>query len=457
MDTKGSPPTHTITLPEQIITFELSSYEWSQNLLCIALMDKLVLGSVRFPEENENECFEWKQLKEIHHKSRPHSVAFAPETSLAVFPKNVVLASAGSDYKIHIFQSDLDENDTVQLLEGHRSYVNHVSWDPDGEFLASCSDDNSCVLWKCKEDYVQGPSFFFGSAVVSAKWHPEESGHLLIAEKCGVVHLYKVQLQTFMLSVETDTNPLSYADWNLSNSSYVAAMARGIPRSFSTATMPEQLVSSEKAADVLNHPDYFDVHKLFTVEDLFKARVHLGHKEGTLNDNMKGYLYGSRLGHCIIDLDKTVEYLRTALNVAAHIAYRDGIILFFNRNALNAHRVEQTAKDCGEFAHTRYWRGGVFTNAKVQFGAVTRLPDLCIFLNTMNNVLDMHTAVRDAAKMNIPTIGIVDTNCNPNLITYPVPGNDDTPAAIELYCKLFKKAILLGKEKRKAHAASEAQ
>uniref|UniRef100_A0A182MTG3 Small ribosomal subunit protein uS2m n=1 Tax=Anopheles culicifacies TaxID=139723 RepID=A0A182MTG3_9DIPT len=524
MDTKGSPPTHTISLPEQIVTFELSSYEWSQNLLCIALMDKLVLGSVRFPEENENESFEWKQLKEIHHKSRPHSVAFAPDTSLAVVPKNVVIASAGSDYKIHIFQSDLDQNDTVQLLEGHRSYVNHVSWDPDGEYLASCSDDNSCVLWKCKEEYAQGPSFFFGSAVLSAKWHPEESGHLLIAEKCGVVHLYKVQLKTSMLSVETDTNPLSYADWNLNNSAYVAAMARGnvffwdlknsswpienkplhdecghivkfsphsenvvasigkpnatlkvihmknklpqieaklllygIPRSLSTATMPEQLVTTERASDVLNHPDYFDVHKLFTVEDLFKARVHLGHKEGTLNDNMKGYLYGSRLGHCIIDLDKTVEYLRTALNVAAHIAYRDGIILFFNRNALNAHKVEQTAKECGEFAHTRYWRGGVFTNAKVQFGAVTRLPDLCIFLNTMNNVLDMHTAVRDAAKMNIPTIGIVDTNCNPNLITYPVPGNDDTPAAIELYCKLFKKAILLGKEKRKAHAASEPQ
>lgn len=49
MDTKGSPPTHSISLPEQIITFELSSYEWSQNLVCIALMDKLILGSVRFP------------------------------------------------------------------------------------------------------------------------------------------------------------------------------------------------------------------------------------------------------------------------------------------------------------------------------------------------------------------------------------------------------------------------
>ncbi|XP_055627865.1 28S ribosomal protein S2, mitochondrial isoform X2 [Toxorhynchites rutilus septentrionalis] len=209
------------------------------------------------------------------------------------------------------------------------------------------------------------------------------------------------------------------------------------------------------ADEILKHSDYFGVHRLFTVEDLFKARVHFGHKEGTLHDNMKGYLYGSRLGHCIIDLDKTAQHLRLALNITAHIAYRGGIILFFNRNALNAHIVEKTAMECGEFSHTRFWRGGVFTNANVQFGAVTRLPDLCIFLNTQTNILEMHTAVKDSAKMNIPTIGVVDTNCNPNLITYPVPGNDDTPSAIELYCNLFKNAILLGKAKMKEDSKNE--
>lgn len=164
---------------------------------------------------------------------------------------------------------------------------------------------------------------------------------------------------------------------------------------------------------------------------------------------MKHFVYGQRLDHIIFDLDKTAVYLRKALNVTAHIAYRDGIIIFFNRGAQNAHLVEQTAIDCGEFSHTRFWRGGAFTNANMQFKAVTRLPDLCIFLNTLNNVMTQHTAVRDAAKMSIPTIGIVDSNCNPNLITYPVPGNDDTPVAIELYCKLFKEAIIRGKTKRK--------
>lgn len=69
-------------------------------------------------------------------------------------------------------------------------------------------------------------------------------------------------------------------------------------------------------------------------------------------------------------------------------------------------------------------------------------------MNTQNTINTQHTAVRDAAKMNIPSIGIVDTNCDPDLITYVVPGNDDSPMSIEFYCKIFKDAIMRGKSKR---------
>lgn len=122
----------------------------------------------------------------------------------------------------------------------------------------------------------------------------------------------------------------------------------------------------------LEHPDYFNVANLFTIRDLFEARVHFGHKDGSLNDQMKPYIFGSRLGHLIFDLDQTAEHLRRALNFTAHIAFQGGIICFFCRNALNAHNVERIAMEAGEFSHTRYWRGGVFTNANIQFGAVTR-------------------------------------------------------------------------------------
>lgn len=210
---------------------------------------------------------------------------------------------------------------------------------------------------------------------------------------------------------------------------------------------------NDPSNEPLNHLDYFNVHNLFTVTDLYDARVHYGHREGTLDDRMKPYLYGKRLGHTIFDLNITAEYLRRALNFAAHIAYRDGVILFICRQPQHVLLVEQTAKDCKEFAHCRHWRRGAFTNSYQHFREVTRLPDLCIFLNTLDTVLMPHHGISDASKMLIPIIGIVDSNCNPNLITYPVPGNDDTPSSIEFYCKMFKQAILRGKEKRKAHLA----
>lgn len=88
----------------------------------------------------------------------------------------------------------------------------------------------------------------------------------------------------------------------------------------------------QEVQDPLNHPDYFNVHNMFTTSDLYRARIHMGHKVGTLHPAMKPYILGSRLGHIVIDLDQTTQLLRDALNVTAHIAYRKGIILFVNRS-----------------------------------------------------------------------------------------------------------------------------
>ncbi|XP_023083369.1 28S ribosomal protein S2, mitochondrial isoform X3 [Piliocolobus tephrosceles] len=152
----------------------------------------------------------------------------------------------------------------------------------------------------------------------------------------------------------------------------------------------------------LKHSDFFNVKELFSVRSLFDARVHLGHKAGCRHRFMEPYIFGSRLDQDIIDLEQTATHLQLALNFTAHVAYRK-----------------------------------------------VRLPDLIIFLHTLNNIFEPHVAVRDAAKMNIPTVGIVDTNCNPCLITYPVPGNDDSPPAVHLYCRLFQTAITRAKEKRR--------
>uniref|UniRef100_A0A3B1K709 Uncharacterized protein n=1 Tax=Astyanax mexicanus TaxID=7994 RepID=A0A3B1K709_ASTMX len=97
----------------------------------------------------------------------------------------------------------------------------------------------------------------------------------------------------------------------------------------------------------------------------------------------------------------------------------------------------------------------LLTNAPVQYGAGVRLPDLIIFLSTLNNVFQTHVGLRDAAKMNIPTIGVVDSQpANPSLslrtrVFFWAPGNDDTPISMELYCRLFKMTINRAKGKRK--------
>ncbi|XP_069603581.1 small ribosomal subunit protein uS2m isoform X2 [Ranitomeya imitator] len=202
-------------------------------------------------------------------------------------------------------------------------------------------------------------------------------------------------------------------------------------------------------SEPLKHPDFFNVKELLSIRALFDARVHLGHKKGCRHRLMESYIFGCRLDQDIIDLNQTLEHLQLALNFTAHVAYRNGIILFISRNRQFGHIVETLAEECGEYAHTRFWRGGLLTNAHIQYSPGVRLPDLIVFLGTLTTVFEQHVAIRDAAKMNIPTVGIVDTNCNPSLISYPVPGNDDSPSAMELYCQLFKMTITRAKAKRK--------
>lgn len=199
----------------------------------------------------------------------------------------------------------------------------------------------------------------------------------------------------------------------------------------------------------LDHDDYFGVKKLVTLEELFRYRCHFGHDERCRNQYMTPYLFGNRSGIDIIDLEKTVPLFQEALNVIAHIAYRGGIILFISRQKFTMHKVELAAQNCGEYAHCRYWNPGLFTDSANVFGFAARLPDLCLFLNTQNSVFRTHRAVTDCAKLLIPTVGIVDSNCDPRLITYPIPANDDTFLTILHYLKLFETTIKIAKAKRK--------
>lgn len=140
--------------------------------------------------------------------------------------------------------------------------------------------------------------------------------------------------------------------------------------------------------------------------------------------------------------------LQTALNVLCHIVYKKGRVLFVSTHPQFEQLVQRTARDSGEFFVTSRWRGGTFTNSYMMIGT-NRLPDLVIFLN-LPSLGRNQLAIKEAAQCNIPCIGIIDTDCNPNLIMYPVPGNDDSLPAQELYCRIFKEAILKAKRKNES-------
>lgn len=111
--------------------------------------------------------------------------------------------------------------------------------------------------------------------------------------------------------------------------------------------------------------------------------------------------------------------------------------------------VEEIAANCGEYSHNRWWAGGILTNSAQQFKCVVRLPDTVVLLSTHNHVLDKHIAVADSARMLIPTVGVVDTNSDPRLVTYPVPASDDSVQSVGYLANLFADAIMKGKNRRR--------
>lgn len=228
------------------------------------------------------------------------------------------------------------------------------------------------------------------------------------------------------------------------------ATAKHEPPQATPPPLPTKVHFTETAvANIRRGTEFFGLKNLYTIEDLMEARVHFGHKERMLNEHMRPYIFGKRLGVLIFDLEQTDKLLQHALVVTAEMAYREGIILFIHQSRQNGHLVEAAAKECGEYAYCRRWSSSVFTDSQRTFGTVTRLPDLVVIFSLLEKVNELHRAVTISAKMLIPSVGICDTNADPTLVTYPVPGNDDSPQSIEFYCRLFKTAVMNGKQKRK--------
>lgn len=220
----------------------------------------------------------------------------------------------------------------------------------------------------------------------------------------------------------------------------------------------------------------------FTMRQLLEAGVHYGHQTRRWDPKMAPYLYGSRSGIHIIDLQQTVPMLYQALQVIRDVVAGGGRVLFVGTKRQASQKVKESASLCGQYYVNHRWLGGMLTNWKTISNSIKRLRELddqmeegthgftkkeLLNLERERNKLDLSLggikdmggvpdilfvidttkediAIKEANKLGIPVIAIVDSNSNPDGIDYLVPGNDDAQRAIDLYCTLVSAAVLDG-------------
>jgi small subunit ribosomal protein S2 len=220
----------------------------------------------------------------------------------------------------------------------------------------------------------------------------------------------------------------------------------------------------------------------FTMRQLLEAGVHFGHRTHRWNPKMDPFLFGSRNKIHIIDLQQTVPLLHRALQEVRDITASGGRVLFVGTKRQASEPVADAARRCGQYFVNHRWLGGMMTNWKTISQSIKRLKDLeeqvsgevvgltkKELLNltrerdklerSLGGIKDMggvpdimvvidtnkeEIAVQEATKLGIPVVAILDSNSDPEGVTYPVPGNDDALRAINLYCDLFAQAVLDG-------------
>lgn len=180
-----------------------------------------------YQEDNESKDLNWEKLRELDNDTRCQAISFAPDSSLDL-PKHIKFCTAGADFVVRIFRSNLVDSDTVQEISGHTSYVNDVAWEPNtGKYLASVSDDHSCHIRSQSDDFKSEIIFRFKSPAMAVRWHTERMEKLLVAEKRGTIHVYNIESRQIVLSIETSKAPLVTADWCMRNDLAISSLAAG--------------------------------------------------------------------------------------------------------------------------------------------------------------------------------------------------------------------------------------
>ncbi len=231
----------------------------------------------------------------------------------------------------------------------------------------------------------------------------------------------------------------------------------------------------------------------FTMRQLLEAGVHFGHQTRRWNPKMGPYIFGVRNSVHILDLQQTVPMFHQALSALRDVAAGGGRILFVGTKRQASEPVADAARRCGQYYVNHRWLGGMMTNWKAVSGSIKTLivleeqlgdenlgltkkevlqltrrrdkldralggikdmgcvPDILVVIDT--NKEDI--AVMEARKLGIPVVAVVDSNCDPELISYPIPGNDDAIRALNFYCDLFARAIIDGLQQELADSGAD--
>ena len=222
----------------------------------------------------------------------------------------------------------------------------------------------------------------------------------------------------------------------------------------------------------------------FNLRQLLEAGVHFGHQKKRWNPKMEPYIYGARNGIHILDLTQTVPLLDAALQMVTQTVAKGGIILFVGTKRQAQKAISEAAEKSAQYYMNHRWLGGTLTNWKTVSNSISRLkkideqlegntdgitkkerlniereqgklqaslggiremggtPDLVFVIDTNKESL----AIKEAQKLGIPVVAIIDTNSNPDGIDFPIPGNDDAARSVALYCDLMARAALDGME-----------
>ena len=173
-----------------------------------------------------------------------------------------------------------------------------------------------------------------------------------------------------------------------------------------------------------------------SMKQLLEAGVHFGHQTRRWNPKMAPFIYTERNGIYIIDLQKTVKKLEEAYNFVRQLSENGESLLFVGTKKQAQEAIKEEAARCNMYFVNARWLGGMMTNFKTMRSRVLFIVD----------TRKERNAIAEAHKLGIPVVAIADTNCDPDEIDYPIPGNDDAIRAIKLISSIMANAMIEGRQ-----------